>query len=326
MRRVRRSWRAASRVSARSLDLSVSIVNTNSRELLLACLESLAPVEAEIVVLDNASEDGSAAAVRERFPHVRVIEQEHRAGFGSNHNTVIRATTGRYVYVLNEDTTADDWSFERITEYLDAHPQVAALGPRLVYPDGRLQDSAWRFPTPLVSTMGLATLGQLGVKQSKGASVRPVDWVMGAALVLRREALDQVGLFDEDFFLYSEEVDLQARLRQAGWETHYFPELTVVHHESQFSAGIPERRINEMWRSRHRYWRKHHSRMGARIAALATGSQYAARALLSPAARRDPGIEARMRLHARDAWRVEGPGLRELADEWNGRVGSTPPG
>ena len=326
MRRVRRSWRAASRVSARSLDLSVSIVNTNSRELLLACLESLAPVEAEIVVLDNASEDGSAAAVRERFPHVRVIEQEHRAGFGSNHNTVIGATTGRYVYVLNEDTTANDWSFERITEYLDAHPQVAALGPRLVYPDGRLQDSAWRFPTPLVSTMGLATLGQLGVKQSKGASVRPVDWVMGAALVLRREALDQVGLFDEDFFLYSEEVDLQARLRQAGWETHYFPELTVVHHESQFSAGIPERRINEMWRSRHRYWRKHHSRMGARVAALATGSQYAARALLSRAARRDPGIEARMRLHARDAWRVEGPGLRELADEWNGRVGSTPPG
>jgi N-acetylglucosaminyl-diphospho-decaprenol L-rhamnosyltransferase len=326
MRRVRRSWRAASRVSARSLDLSVSIVNTNSRGLLLACLESLAPVAAEIVVLDNASEDGSAPAVRERFPHVRVIEQQHRAGFGANHNTVIRATTGRYVYVLNEDTTADDWSFERITEYLDAHPQVAALGPRLVYPDGRLQDSAWRFPTPLVSTMGLATLGQLGVKQSKGASVRPVDWVMGAALVLRREALDQVGLFDEDFFLYSEEVDLQTRLRQAGWETHYFPELTVVHHESQFSAGIPERRINEMWRSRHRYWRKHHSRMGARLAALATGSQYAARALLSPVARRDPGIEARMRLHARDAWRVEGPGLRELADEWNGRVGSTPPG
>ena len=129
MRRVRRSWRAASRVSARSLDLSVSIVNTNSRGLLLACLESLAGTEAEIVVLDNASEDGSAAAVRERFPQVRVIEQEHRAGFGANHNTVIRATTGRYVYVLNEDTTADDWSFERITEYLDAHPQVGRPRP-----------------------------------------------------------------------------------------------------------------------------------------------------------------------------------------------------
>jgi N-acetylglucosaminyl-diphospho-decaprenol L-rhamnosyltransferase len=306
------------------LDLSVSIVNTNSRGLLLACLDSLAGAEAEIVVLDNASEDGSAAAVRERFPEVRVIAQEHRGGFGANHNTVIRATTGRYVYVLNEDTTAADWGFQRLTEYLDAHPRVAALGPRLAYPDGRLQDSAWRFPTPLVSTMGLATLGRLGVTQSRGDTARPVDWVMGAALVLRREALDEVGLFDEDFFLYSEEVDLQARLRRAGWEVHYFPELTVVHHESQFSADIPERRINEMWRSRHRYWQKHHSRMGARVAALATGSQYAARALLSPVARRDPGVEARMRLHAHDAWRVTGPGLRELADEWNGRVGTAP--
>jgi N-acetylglucosaminyl-diphospho-decaprenol L-rhamnosyltransferase len=300
-------------------DLSVSIVNTNSRELLLACLASLAGTEAEIVVLDNASEDGSADAVRERFPDVRVIAQPFRAGFGANHNTVIRVTGGRYVYVLNEDTTADDWALERIVAYLDAHPRVAALGPRLVYPDGRLQDSAWRFPTPLVSAFGVVTLGKLGVKQSRGAAPRPVDWVMGAALVLRREALEQVGLFDEDFFLYSEEVDLQFRLRQAGWEVHYFPEATVVHHESQFSAEIPERRIHEMWRSRHRYWHKHHSGAGARVAALATGAQYAVRAAAAPLARRSA---RRMLLHARDAWRVTGPGLRELADEWNGRVGT----
>jgi GT2 family glycosyltransferase len=303
-------------------DLSVSIVNTGSRELLLACLGSLAGADAEIVVLDNASEDGSVAAVRERFPDVRVIPQEFRAGFGANHNTVIRVTRGRYVYVLNEDTTADAWGFNRLIDYLDAHPRVAALGPRLVYPDGRRQDSAWRFPTPLVSALGLATLGKLGVKQSQGDDPRPVDWVMGAAIVLRREALAEVGLFDEDFFLYSEEVDLQFRLRQAGWEVHYVPDVTVVHHESQFSAGVPERRINEMWRSRHRYWQKHHSGAGARVAALATGAQYAARAALSPLARRDPGIGGRMRLHVRDAWRVTGPGLRELADEWNGRVGT----
>jgi N-acetylglucosaminyl-diphospho-decaprenol L-rhamnosyltransferase len=299
-------------------DLSVSIVNTNSRELLLACLETL-PRGADAVVLDNASEDGSAAAVRERFPDVRVIAQAHRAGFGANHNTVIRATDGRYVYVLNEDTTADDWAFERIVAYLDANPRVAALGPRLVYPDGRLQDSAWRFPTPLVSTVGLLTVGKLGVKQSHGQAPRAVDWVMGAALVLRREALDEVGLFDEEFFLYSEEVDLQFRLRKAGWEVDYFPEATVVHHESQFSAEIPERRINEMWRSRHRYWHKHHGAVGARVAALATGGQYAVRAAVAPLARRSP---RRMLLHARDSWRVSGPGLRELADEWNGRVGT----
>jgi N-acetylglucosaminyl-diphospho-decaprenol L-rhamnosyltransferase len=305
-------------------DLSVSIVNTNSRELLLACLESLAGTAAEVVVLDNASEDGSAEAVRERFPDVRLIAQSHRAGFGANHNTVIRATTGRYVYVLNEDTTAGDWGFEALTTYLDAHPRVAALGPRLVYPDGRLQDSAWRFPTPLVSMLGLVSLGRLGVTQSRGDAPRPVDWVMGAAVVLRREALDEVGLFDEGFFLYSEEVDLQRRLRRAGWEVHYFPPVSVVHHESQFSADIPEQRINEMWRSRHRYWQKHHSGAGARIAALATGAQYAARAALSPVARRDPRLGARMRLHAHDSLRVTGPGLRELADEWNGRVGTAP--
>jgi len=305
-------------------DLSVSIVNTNSRALLLACLDSLAGTEAEIVVLDNASEDGSAEAVRERFPDVRVIAQSHRAGFGANHNTVIRATTGRYVYVLNEDTTAGDWGFEALTAYLDTHPRVAALGPRLVYPDGRLQDSAWRFPTPLVSALSLATLGRLGVTQSRGDVPHVVDWVTGAAVVLRREALDEVGLFDEAFFLYSEEVDLQARLHRACWEVHYFPRVSVVHHESQFSADIPERRINEMWRSRHRYWRKHHTGAGARVAALATGAQYAVRAALSSVARRDPGLGARMRLHAHDSWRVTGPGLRELADEWNGRVGSAP--
>jgi GT2 family glycosyltransferase len=305
-------------------DVSVSIVNTNNRELLLACLESLRDQEVEIVVLDNASEDGSVDAMRSAFPDVRVIAQEFRAGFAANHNTVIRATKGRYVYVLNEDTTSDDWGFERLVAHLDAHPRVAALGPRLEYPDGRLQHSAWRFPTPLVAALGVVSLGKVGVRQSGGSTVRPVDWVMGAAILLRREALAEVGLFDEEFFLYSEEVDLCLRLRRAEWTVEYFPEVTVVHHESQFSASIPERRINEQWRSRHRYWRKHHSQAGARTAALATGAQYAVRSALAPFSRRDPGLGARMRLHARDSWRVDGPGLRELADEWNRRVGSPP--
>jgi N-acetylglucosaminyl-diphospho-decaprenol L-rhamnosyltransferase len=303
-------------------DLSVSIVNTNSRDLLLACLESLRGEEAEIVVLDNASEDGSADMVRERFPDVRLIAQRHRAGFGANHNTVIRATSGRYVYVLNEDTTSDDWGFRRLVDYLDTHPRVAAVGPRLVYPEGRPQPSAWRFPSPAVSLLSLPSLGRVGIVQSHGDSPRAVGWVMGAALLLRREALDDVGLFDEGFFIYSEEVDLQLRLRRAGWDVHWFPGATVIHHESQFSARIPERRINEMWRSRHRYWRKHHSPLGARVAALSTGVQYALRAGIAPAVGRDRGFAARMRLHVRDAWRVTGPGLRELAEEWNGRVGT----
>jgi N-acetylglucosaminyl-diphospho-decaprenol L-rhamnosyltransferase len=295
-------------------DVSISLVNTNSRELLLACLESLRGVEAEIVVLDNASEDGSAAAVRERFPEAQLIEQRRRAGFGANHNTVIRATTGRYVFVLNEDTTSDDWGFDRMVAHLDANPRVAALGPRLVYPGGRPQSSAWRFPSPWAAALGLVTLGRAGILQSGGSRTRDVDWAMAAALLVRREALDEVGLFDEEFFIYSEETDLCRRLRRAGWRTQYFPAVTVVHHESQFSAGIPERRINEMWRGRHRYWEKHHSTLGARLAAILTGAQYALRALLRAG---DRDFAARMRLHARDAIRVTGPGLRELAEEWN---------
>jgi N-acetylglucosaminyl-diphospho-decaprenol L-rhamnosyltransferase len=309
--------------------VSVSIVNTNGRRFLLDCLQSLdgavlTEFGDEIVVLDNASEDGSAEAVRERFPNVRVIAQDYRAGFGANHNSVIGSTHGRFVFVLNEDTTSADWGFERMAAYMDRHPHVAALGPRIVYPNGRQQPSAWRFPTPLTSLLSLPSLGRLGIVQSRGAEPRPVDWVMGAALLLRRQALEDVGLFDEGFFIYSEETDLQLRLRRAGWEVHYFPAVTIVHHESQFSAEIPERRINEMWRSRHRYWRKHHSRAGARVAALSTGIQYALRAGLAPVAGRDPRFGARMRLHVRDAWRVTGPGLRELAEEWNGRVGAAP--
>jgi GT2 family glycosyltransferase len=303
--------------------VSVSIVNAGSRDLLLACLESLAGEDVEIVVLDNASEDGSVDAVRERFPEVRVIAQPFRAGFGANHNTVIRATDGRYVYLLNEDTTSGDWGFARMAAYLDAHPEVAALGPRLVYPDGRPQASAWRFPTPACSALSAATLGKAGIVQSRGEAVRRVDWLTAAALMLRRSALDDVGLFDEDFFMYAEEIDLQRRLARAGYEAHWSPEVTVVHHVGASTAGIPERRINETWRSRHRYWRKHHSPAGARIAALSTGAQYALRAALAPVTRRsDPDLGPRMRLHARDSLRVDGPGLRELAEEWNGRLGA----
>ncbi|MDQ3857436.1 MAG: glycosyltransferase family 2 protein [Actinomycetota bacterium] len=319
--------------ASRAPDVSVSIVNTSSRDLLLACLDSLASdladVDLEVVVLDNASEDGSAAAVRERFPWARLIEQPYRAGFGANHNTVIRATRGRYVYVLNEDTTVESGSFRRLVEYLDAHPDVAALAPRIRYPDGREQASAWRFPTPATAAVGALTLARAGVVQSGGRELRRVDWAMACALLLRRSALDEVGLFDEGFFIYSEEPDLCRRLAAAGYETHYFPAVTVYHHVSQFSAGVPERRIAEEWRSRHRYWRKHHSPAGARVAALLTGYQYAARAAIAAALVRLPdsrrplrhlarAAPARFRLHARNAWRgVTGPGLRELADEWN---------
>jgi len=315
----------------------VSIVNTSSRDLLLACVESLEQgatreVSVEVVVLDNASDDGSAAAVRERFPRVRVIEQRFRAGFGANHNTVIRATTGRYVYVLNEDTISEPGSLDRMVAYMDAHPRVGALGPGVVYPDGRHQTSAWRFPTPTAAAIGTLTLGKAGIVQSEGTRPKRVDWAMACALLVRRAALDEVGDFDERFFIYAEETDLCRRLAAAGWETYYLPDVVITHYVSQFSANVPERRIVEHWRSRHQYWAKHHSPFGARTAALLTGLQYAARgavcsALLHVPQSRRPAYAshataASFHLQARNAWHGEtGPGLAELAAEWNAKHG-----
>jgi GT2 family glycosyltransferase len=306
------------------IDLTISIVNANSRDVLLECLESLhrsihGDVTVELVVLDNASEDGSVDAIRQRFPGVEVIAQELRAGFGANHNRVIRVTSGRYILVVNPDTFSEDWCFSRLVSEMDHHPRVAALGPALVYPNGRPQASAWRFPTPFTCVLGLITLGRAGITQSTGGGARRVDWLMGSALLLRREALDEVGLFDESFFLYFEEVDLCFRLHRASWEMRYVPDVTVVHHKGELSGFVPQDRVNEWWRGQHRYWRKHHSAFGARVAAFAIGLRYlgaATRAFV----RREPARAALMLLYARNGWRVNGRGLRELAEEWNAGV------
>ena len=181
---------------------------------------------------------------------------------------MIRATTGRYVFVLNEDTTSEDWGFERMVAHLDANPRVAALGPRLVYPDGRPQSSAWRFPSPETAALGLLTLGRAGILQSGGAETRDVDWAMAAALSSAARRSTRSVSSTRSSSSTPRRRTLARRLRNAGWRTQYFPQVTVVHHESQFSVGIPERRINEMWRGRHRYWRKHHSAVGAGAAAV----------------------------------------------------------
>ncbi len=303
-------------------DVTVSIVSMNRRELVLALLESLepdvgGPLDVDVVIVDNGSEDGTVAAVQERFEWARVIAQDQRAGFGANHNRVMRETGGRYVYLLSHDARVEPGSLERLVAYMDAHPVVGALAPRIVYPDGRPQASAWRFPSPVATALGTLTLSRVGIVQSKGEEPRRVDWAMGAALLLRREALDRVGLFDEGFFMYSEEKDLCRRLADAGYETHFFPHVSVVHHDSALRAAVPAERVAEEWRSRHRYWCKHHSPTGARVAAALTGAQYAARAAIANLVLRDRAFAARMRRHARAARRVEGPGLRELAEEWN---------
>jgi GT2 family glycosyltransferase len=257
--------------------VAIAIVSMETRDDVLACLASLqTEQDAEIVVLDNASTDGTVEAIRERYPDVRVIDQAFRAGFGANNNTLIRATTAPYVYLLNPDTVSEEGSVRRLADVLDRDRRAAAVGPRVVFGDGRVQDTAWRFPSPVTCLRAAVTLGRGGITQSGSATPRRVDWAMACALMVRRSALDEVGLFDEGFFMYSEETDLERRLADAGWEVRFTPAVTVVHHQGRSSAAVPERRVNEQWRGRHRYWLKHHSgrlraAAGARAAAARAG-------------------------------------------------------
>jgi len=311
--------------------VAIAIVSMETRDDVLACLASLqTEQDAEIVVLDNASTDGTVEAIRERYPDVRVIDQAFRAGFGANNNTLIRATTAPYVYLLNPDTVSEEGSVRRLADVLDRDRRAAAVGPRVVFGDGRVQDTAWRFPSPVTCLRAAVTLGRGGITQSGSATPRRVDWAMACALMVRRSALDEVGLFDEGFFMYSEETDLERRLADAGWEVRFTPAVTVVHHQGRSSAAVPERRVNEQWRGRHRYWLKHHSALGRRVAATALGVQYSLLAAVGsvllraperlrpvPVAASDP---ATWRLSARNAFvGVGGPGLEELAAEFNSR-------
>lgn len=304
------------------MDVTVSVVNHSAKETLLELLESLAPevegpLEVEVVVLDNASDDGSVEAVRERYPWAHVIDQPFRAGFGANHNRVIRETSGRYAYLLSHDARVEAGGLERLVAYADTHPEAGIVAPRIRYPDGRPQASAWRFPSLRSAALGALTLAKAGVVQSHGGESHPVDWAMGCALLVRREAFERVGLFDEGFFMYSEETDLARRLVDSGWETHLVPGATVVHHPSALRTDLPRERLNEEWRSRRRYLRKHGSERSARGAELFLGVEYGLRGIVG-AALRDPSFARRMLYQARCAWRgVEGPGLRELAESWN---------
>jgi N-acetylglucosaminyl-diphospho-decaprenol L-rhamnosyltransferase len=228
-------------------DVTVSIVNHANREEVLRCLEDLqaetGKSRIEIVVLDNDSHDGSVEAIRTRFPDVRVIAQRHTAGFGENHNTIIRQSTGRYIFVLNDDARVGAAAIDELVDYLDARPRIAALG--------------------------LA-----GVVQSSGETPKPVDWVSGSAVMLRRSALDSIGLFDPKIYMYMEETDLCKRIWDAGYEVCYYPPLSIVHRQYGSTFRIPERRTNEVWRSRRYYWRKHHSALGRIVARFFTGYRY----------------------------------------------------
>jgi GT2 family glycosyltransferase len=218
--------------------------------------------------------------------------------------------------LLNEDSEQQPGATATLHGALDARPDAAAAGARLLRPDGRRQPSAWRFPTPSTAVVGALFLHRRYTVQSRGETIREVDWAQSAALLVRREAAQQIGWFDPAFFVYSDEVDFCKRLRDAGWRTLYVPAAAAIHHEQLSTGAVPERRIVELSRNRDLYMRKHHSLAAAWIVRLLTAFTYALRAaaaLVLP--RHDP----------RRYWRhvtatlqpARGEGLREAATDHN---------
>jgi GT2 family glycosyltransferase len=272
-------------VTAVAPTLSYCVVNTNGREDLLACLDAIerthpASAEREILVLDNASTDGSAEAVRAWGGGVRLIALERRTGKGENDSTLMREARGRYCLLLNEDSELRPGAAEVLVAALETDPRAAAAGAQLLNSGGTLVPCAWRFPGVGTALAGALFLHRRLTVQSKGKETRRVDWAQSSALLVRREAAAEVGYMDSAFFVYYDECDFARRLAEAGWRSLFVPAAEAIHHDqlsTDFAAGLP--RIVEFHRNRDLYMRKHHGHAAAVTVRLLTAWSYALRAI-----------------------------------------------
>ncbi len=310
--------------------LSYCVVNTNGREHLLACLSAIERshpdgVDAEVLVLDNASEDGSAEAVRSRGDRVgslplRLLALERRQGKGENDSLLLREAGGRYCLLLNEDSELEPGAPRALLDALEADPRAAAAGAQLTRPDGTPVPCAWRLPGGGTAVAGALFLHRALTVQSGGTETRPVGWAQSSAMLVRREAAESVGWLDPDFFVYSDETDFCKRLGDAGWRTLFVPGARAVHHDQMASDEAGNvRRIVEYHRNRDRYLRKHRGSAVAALLRPLLAFPYLLRALAAAVL---PKHSARVYLrHARQALAPgSGEGIREAADAYNRRL------
>jgi N-acetylglucosaminyl-diphospho-decaprenol L-rhamnosyltransferase len=312
------------RDGGRGCKLSYCVVNTNGRDDLLACLEAIErtnpeEVSYEVLVLDNASEDGSADAVRESAYDVRLIALERRAGKAANDSRLLREALGRYCLLLNEDTELREGCVRALLDALDSNPGAAAAGAQLLTSDGRPTACAWRLPDIRWALAAAVFLHDRVAVQSRGAEIREVGWAQSSALLVRRDAAEQVGWLDPDFFVYSDETDFCKRLRDAGWLILFVPGAAAVHHDQlSTDAAAMSRRIVEFHRGRDLYFRKHRMPLARLAWKLCWTWAYLVRAAAAAVLR---GHEpSRYLLHARQqAFPGRGQGIREAAEAYNRR-------
>jgi GT2 family glycosyltransferase len=272
----------------------------------LAAIGLATDVEHEVIVVDNGSTDGSPESVRRLHPDVRLIANADNRGYSAANNQGIDASAGRYVFLLNSDTEVEAGSLRALVDYGDAHSGVGILGPRLLNTDGTLQPSGGRFPTPLSTTLNLFGVDRLigrpryGTRRDYSKAV-PVDEVSGAAMMVRREVIEQVGKLDESFAWGYEDVDLCRRAQRAGWQVHYVPAAVVRHEWGASRRQAPAATVVMAVNGRRHYFDKHY---GSTAAGFVTGATVVSQLLRSGAFAVAGVADRRLRSRASVEWEV----------------------
>jgi GT2 family glycosyltransferase len=254
------------------MDLSIIIVNYNTCKLTCDAIQSILRSDTsysyEIIVVDNHSSDDSVGIIARSFPEVTLIGNTKNVGFARANNQAIRIASGRYILLLNSDTVIQPETLQVMVSFMDQHPEVGASGCKVVLPDGRLDKACRRgFPTPAASFYYLSGLSRLFPKSSLFNQYQlthldpddsyPVDCLVGAFMIVRRETIEQVGLLDEDFFMYGEDVDWCYRMKQAGWGIYYYPQTSIIHYKGASSRRKPLKIIYEFHRAMYLFHKKH---------------------------------------------------------------------
>jgi len=297
--------------------LSVIIVNWNTGDLLSRCLESVRatlPAGAvEVIVVDNASSDASLTGVEQRFPGVLLTRNPRNVGFARANNQGVRQSQGSSVLLLNPDTEVLPGALDRMLKVLEADLAVGAVGPRLLSRDGTLQPSCFPQPTLARELWRLFHLDAIWPRATYPlekwdlSSCHEVDVIQGACVLVRREALDQAGLLDEEYFMYSEDYTLSRRLRDAGWHLKWVPVAGVIHLGGQSTKLAPADMFLHLYRAKVQYFRKHSSRSTALAYKLILGAAAAARLMLAPLAWvESPTSRSRHLALARRYWNLLG--------------------
>lgn len=247
------------------IDLSIIIVSWNTKKYLLPCLRELFEKGRgryqEVIVVDNGSSDGSGDEVKRAFPSVRIIQNEENLGFARAVNQGFKHSSGRYILLLNPDTRVKDDTTERLLSFMDRHPDAAAAGAQLLNADGSKQNSIANFPTLATELLNKSLLRRLFPEKYPGkereySDSLEVDSVIGACMIVRRQAAEQVGMLDEDYFLFLEETDWCYRMKKAGWKIYHVPQARVDHLQGKSAGGVKKKARLEFYRSRYHFFRK----------------------------------------------------------------------